>query len=97
MKPTAEGIEVPSETKTSQSRGQSTLHHSSSDTTTPTLLTKGIWLKVSFIAMLSVRVFCLNSPSFPLRELGTFALFKLLALWWGTCLLKLKVIYLKFV
>ena len=46
-KPTAEGIEVPSETKTSQPRVQSTSHHPSPDTTTPTLLTKIIKTAVS--------------------------------------------------
>ena len=29
-------------------------------------------------------------PSFPLRELGTFALFQLPALWWGTYLFEMK-------
>ena len=36
-------------------------------------------------------------PSFLLKELGAFALLKLPALWWGTYLLKWKVIYLKFI
>ena len=42
--------------------------------------------------------FCFwTHPSFPFGELGTFALFKLPTLWWGTYLLKWKVIYLKLI
>ena len=36
----------------------------------------------------------ITRPSFPLGELGTFALFKLPAFWWGT-FIKMKVVYMK--
>ena len=35
-----------------------------------------------------------SRPSFPLGELGTFALFKLPAFWWGA-FIKMKVVYMK--
>ena len=36
-----------------------------------------------------VCLLCLT-PSFPFRQLGTYALIKLLTLWWGTLFIKIE-------